>query len=239
METTLVLTRQAIEIKAKTTELHLWALSHSKIETQRDYDYGVALIQEVKQAYKFLDEERTKQTAPLNQQIRDINDLYKPTLATLEQAETTVKKAVTTWKQIEQAKRDAEQKRLEAEQEQKRRAQQAELARIAEEARKNGSEEAARNAEIKAAELEKKNSEATVLAAPTFARNRAESTRKIWKAEVQDLKALAAACVAGTADLALIQANDKLLGSMARGSQGGMTIPGVRFYYEESLAVKS
>jgi len=26
---------------------------------------------------------------------------------------------------------------------------------------------------------------------------------------------------------------------MARGSQGGMTIPGVRFYYEESLAVKS
>lgn len=142
------------------------------------------------------------------------------------------------------------------------------LAKAAEEARKAGQAEAARKAEEAQAEVDrlakieaekarirddeiKFNMEATIagvearnttgtkLAHPTFIQSHGESGRKNWKAEVTDMKLLLQEIVEGREDINLVEPNSKLLGSIARGSQGGMVIKGVRFFYEDSLAVRT
>lgn len=69
------------------------------------------------------------------------------------------------------------------------------------------------------------------------------SNRQTWKAEVTDLKALVSAAAAGLARgdtnlLGYLQANEKALGQVAKALKGAASIPGVRIYAEDGIAVR-
>jgi hypothetical protein len=69
------------------------------------------------------------------------------------------------------------------------------------------------------------------------------STRKIWKYEITDFKALAYAAVEASKAgndfwLGFLMENDKTIGASARSMEAKLVIPGVRVYAEDSLSVR-
>lgn len=71
--------------------------------------------------------------------------------------------------------------------------------------------------------------------APTYERAAGVSIAKTYRAEVVDLKKLAAAVGSGQWPTNLIEANQPALNAMARASKGSIEIPGVRFVEDSTV----
>ena len=72
-------------------------------------------------------------------------------------------------------------------------------------------------------------------AAPTYERAAGVSVAKTYRAEVVDIRKLAAAVGAGLWPVNLIEANQPALNAMARASKGSIQIPGVRFVEDATV----
>lgn len=72
-------------------------------------------------------------------------------------------------------------------------------------------------------------------AAPTYERAAGVSVAKTYRAEVVDVRKLAAAVGAGLWPVNLIEANQSALNAMARASKGSIQIPGVRFVEDATV----
>ena len=75
--------------------------------------------------------------------------------------------------------------------------------------------------------------------APTYTQNTAVSTRKTYKAEVVDIRALCAAIGAGTVPSNYVTPNLTALNSRARADGATLSIPGVRVVVETSVAART
>lgn len=71
--------------------------------------------------------------------------------------------------------------------------------------------------------------------APTYERAAGVSVAKTYRAEVVDVRKLAAAVGAGTWPTNLIEPNQPALNAMARASKGSIEIPGVRFVEDATV----
>ena len=134
----------------------------------------------------------------------------------------------------EKALRDAEQaktaKARQAAQEaaEKARKEQAEAAKLAETERLR--------AEAAKAKAEMKDEQAAAVIAPVIqvapvaAKQAGESTKKIWKYRITDETLI---------PREYLMPNDKALAGMASGTKGAIKIPGIEFYFENVMAIKS
>lgn len=145
--------------------------------------------------------------------------------APLVEAEATIKKRMTAWRDEDERQRLAEQRRL------------AEIARKA--------DEDARMAEAVALEQAGEPELAhaviaapSIVAAPVIAAPKVDgiAVRKLWRAEVVDLKALCAGVANGTVPVNLVVANTSALNQMATALKESFTVAGCRVVCETSIA---
>lgn len=199
-----------------------------EIVTAEHYTESAQLLQNIKTKQSTLDTLRRSMTRPIDEAKARIMDLFRPAGERLLLAENTIKGAMLSFA------REQERLRLEAERVAREAAakEAARLQRRADQARAKGKEEQAEDLEEQAEEVP----------VPIVPSQRPAvsgvAMRTTWRAEVHDLKALAAACGAGTTPLALLQPNMPVLNSQARSLKKELNIPGVRAVSDEGVAAR-
>lgn len=235
-----------------------------KVDCPEMFEIAADELRGVVTRRKQIEELRLSLTRPLDESKKRIMDLFRVPTDRLVEAEKLLRDEMTAYQvaerqQAEAARREAEARAAAERAEQERIQREADAARRkaeadAEAARRAGDAEAAR----KAAE-----SAQAAAAAEASARERVEladiapptviatmqpkaagvATRKTWKHEVTDFKALvlAAAKRAEAGDdflVGFLLPNDKALGTAAKSMQAKLAIPGVRAYAEDGLSVR-
>lgn len=186
-------------------------------------------LAEIKRTSKRIDEERKKFTEPLDKVKSAIMGLVKPKMLILAQAEAVLKGSMRKWYISEQDRKAREARRLQ------------------EEARKKAEDEKLKQAEG----LEKAGQPAladqvistpTVVSEPkvTSAIDKGGSySRKVWKAEVVDLKAFLQTIVNANGSMdGFVQINQSALNSFARTYGEKSVISGVRFFEDVVMGVR-
>ena len=217
-------------------------------------------LREITGKRKQIEEMRLSLTRPLDESKKRIMDLFRAPTERLEQAEKLLRKGVLTYQQaerekVEKARREAEAK-LAAERAEAERAQR-EAERAEREAREAAlhaatveehvaAVEATHQAAAAREEAAEKLELAEVAPMPVIAaapKADGVSTRQTWKAQVTDFRAL----VLGAAEraqrgdetlLAFLTTDTTALAGAARSMRNKLSVPGVRVYAEESLAVR-
>jgi hypothetical protein len=187
-------------------------------------------LRQVKTLAAKLEQQRKEITAPLDTAKKRVMDLFRKPGEFLEQAETALKRACRVW--------DDEQDR-------KRREAEAAAARAADEERKRLRAEAAKAHEAGNVDTAHAITQAVQMVAPTpiamapAPKIAGESTRELWRAEVDDIVALARAVADGIASPECILPNMPTLNSQARALKTTFNIPGVRAVVEKVLASRA
>jgi len=154
----------------------------------------------------------------------------------LEQAERLIKSKVVSFNNEEEKKRRDIEAKAEAKRKEDERKEKERLEEQARKAREAGKVEKAEALEEKAE---------SVAIAPTFTpppapiKAQGSSFKTVWKAEAVDLMLLCKSVVEGRAPIAVITVDQSALNSFAKGVRGAMPIPGLRFYEESSMSVRS
>jgi membrane protein involved in colicin uptake len=213
---------------------------------------------------KKIEELRLSLTRPIDQAKANIMNLFRGPTDRLAQAESLLRDEMTRYQREEREKAEAARREAEARAaaeraEQERIQREAEAARRkaeaeAEAARKAGDDAAAKAAaeaaaaQRQAAEAAREKVELADVAPPMpiatiTPKAQGVSTRKNWKAEVTDFKALviaAAERAKGGDDflLGFLLPNDKALGTAAKSMQAKLVVPGVRAYFEDVLSAR-
>lgn len=184
-----------------------------------------------------LEDKRKSLVSPLNQVVKDINELFRGPRDRIDQIIGLAKKKMNRFAQAQLAierekKRQAEEAaRLEREEAQK-------LAQaLAEKAGTTGAElgqEIADQAEEKLEKLEKKEAKVAVT------RGQASSVvvTKTWKAQVVDKIALCLAVAEGRLPADVIEPNLRVLDAISRETRTERTVDGVRFFENVSTGIR-
>jgi hypothetical protein len=213
---------------------------------------------------KRVEEQRKTITKPLDAAKSAVMDLFRPPTTYLEQAETILKGAISSFDRAEEQRRIAEQARLEeaARQERARleqeaaarnaaaRAEAAQIQREAEAAAAAGKEEeAARlNAQAEsrveqgAAEVATLQMTSQLVTAPMTAAPRKAagvSSRKVWKAEVNDKLAFIQFIAAHPEYLELVEPNMPAVNKIALALKANCPIKGVRVFEDSVIAARA
>lgn len=234
------------------------------IDSPEMFEAAGAELRDIATRRKEIEDKRMSLTRPLDEAKKRMIEFFRAPIERLAEAEARLRGGLLAYQNAERAKAEAVRREAEeaahrerVEIERKRRvAADAERAarEAADAARKAGDAVAAAAAEsaamdaamageqaMEAAEL----AEIAPVALPAVAAPKAAgvSTRKTWKAEVTDLRALvlAAAKRAEAGDdflLGFLLPNDKAVGMAAKAMQSKLVVPGVRVYAEESLSVR-
>jgi len=251
---------QATTIAEQSYELALAV----KVDSPEMYEVAGDELRSIVTRRKKIEELRLSLTRPIDEAKRRIMDLFRGPDGRLGQAESLLRDEMTRYQREEREKAEAARREAEA----RAAAERAEQARIQREAeaarrkaeaeaaaaRKAGDEAAAKAAaeaaaaQSQAAEAARERVELADIAPPTPIATIAPkaagvATRKTWKHEVIDFKAMAIAAAkrAEAGDdflLGFLLPNDKALGSAAKSMGAKLSIPGVRVYAEEGLAVR-
>lgn len=235
-----------------------------KVDCQEMYAVAGDELRSIVTKRKAIEELRLSLTRPIDLAKARIMDLFRAPTDRLAKAEQLLRGEMTRYQAEERAKAEAarreaeakaaaeraEQERIarEASEAQRKAAALAEASRIAGdlEAAKVLQEAVAVQREI--AEAAREQVELADIAPPTMIatiqpKAAGVATRKNWKHELTDFKALvlAAAKRAEAGDdflLGFLLPNDKALGTAAKSMQAKLSIPGVRVYAEEGLSVR-
>lgn len=227
-------------------------------------DLAVKDLTRVKGLQKDLDATRKSITQPIDAAKKAVMDLFRSPTTYLEQAEVLLKKAIQTYDRAEEQKRLAaqaaaeetarqERARLVAEAAARTAAAEAEaqaIQRQAEQAAAAGDVEAAArlNAEAEsrveqgAAEVATLQTTATLVTAPTVAapvRTAGVSTRKVWKAEVNDKLALVRFVAAHPEYVDLLDANMPAINKIALALKANCPLAGVHVFEDDVIAARA
>jgi colicin import membrane protein len=193
------------------------------------YEAGADDLKRVKAAQKQLEELRTGMTGPLNASLKRINDFFRAPTQRLQNAEGKIKRALLAFSQEQERIRREEQAKRDAE----ARKEQERLAKLAAKAEAAGKVEKAERLELQAA----------TIVAPVVQMEQPRvtglATREVWHGECVDLMALVQAIAAGKAPLALVAANDKVIGQQARSLKTDFAVPGIRVWSTQEMASRS
>lgn len=190
------------------------------ITTPEQFEDAAEHLKGVMAAKKRLEEMRTKITAPLNQSLKEANNLFRTPGDTLAQAERTIKSRLASYTEAQEAAQREEQRKADA-------AAQAERDRLAELARK-----AAESGRTAAAE--KHTARADAVVAPVI--NRAPpavsgvAMREVWKFQVEKPELVPREYLA---------VDEQKIGAYVRAMKADAKIPGVRIYPEKQVAAGS
>ncbi len=237
-----------VELQQRLTDLCGQA-SRCIVDSDDAAERATTLAAAIKSQVKALDEDRQTLVRPLNGVVAEINARYK---RLVEPADPAIKHLagpqgqLTLWnarkrREAEEAARRAREEAERVRLEEARRAEE-EAARL----RAEGDPEAARVAEMQASAALQEAVEVPESIQPKVAATRgtyggSSSIQRIGKAEVTDIAALLEwelANVRAGRGLQFVAVDQVALGKVARGKdEPKPTVPGVRFFYEESSRV--
>ena len=220
-------------IEKKTTDVVVVA-EKMVVDSQPKYDQCADFLKGIKALRAEIDN-------TFDQNIKDAHALHKSLVATkklhtdpLDRAEAIVKSKSIVFIR--------EQQQIEEERQRKA----AEEARRAEEKRKAELEAQAKAWEAKGNEAkaeERRAAAAEVFVpvpevAPVFQKATGQAIKKLWKCEVVSVLELCKAIAAGTLPETMVLPNTTALNALARTMEDKKQYPGIKFYSEDSLAVR-
>jgi len=235
------------------------------VDSPAMYQLAASELQTIVTQKKKIEEMRLGITRPMDAAKQKVMDLFRGPIERLERAEGKIKQAMLTFRRAEDARIAAERAEAERKAREEREAAEAlrqkaeadaEAARReAEDAIASGDTEAAAAAQMRvsqanevavAAEVELELAEVAPVTMVETSQATAVGigTRENWKCELVSLKELviAAAKAAEGGDetmLGYLTADMKVLGGIARALKRQARVPGVRFYPEAGLSVRS
>ena len=186
-------------------------------------------LKAIKAKYNELDTLRKSITAPLDQAKKAVMDLFRAPLEYLEKAESTLKRSLITFQQEEQRKAREVQARAEE-------AARKEREKLEEQARKA---EASGKTEKADALREVANMTTTPIIAAQPTKIAGLSVRTIWRARVNDKRALVEAALNRADIMALIVVDESALNKLATALKENLSVPGVEAYAEDSMSARA
>jgi len=218
---------QAFEIPAEAqklvtqTEQDLALAESFSISSNEAYADAGEILKTIKGRYRDIENKRREMTVPLDETKKRIMDFFRPPLDRLASAERLIKGAMLSFTQEQERVRQAEEARIRelARQEQGRRDRELEQQIV--QAQQDGD----------TAKAETLLATATEIPAPVVLseRPRVDGIKTVtrWKHRVVDQALI---------PREFLMPNDKLLADMAVTTKGAVTIPGVEFYPEATVA---
>jgi len=216
------------QVKARITEVEKIAKENATIIIGNDEEYQNAglVLNDVKRRAKELETLRKSFTDPLNTAKNNIIAFFKAPIDKLGAVEKSVSKAMSTYYDAKQKRIAEERAKAEAAAAKEREKLEARAAK----AEASGKDDRAEELRTKAMTVQ---TAAPVTAAPI---STGVTPRENWTSEVTSLKELVEAVASGKAPLEAIEANTTYLNKMAREKKGAASMPGVRFYSQNSFA---
>lgn len=199
------------------------------IDSQQMYELAGGELKEISAKLKALESKRKAITGPLDKAKKEVMDLFRGPLATLEQAESAIKTAMLSYQ--------SEQRRIAAEQQaaidKAAKAEAARLEKQAETAQATGDVALAATLQATAA----------VITAPVVQAEPAKvsgiSSRETWKAIVTDKLAFVQHVAANPELIDLLLVDQKAIDAMARALKANLNLPGITAQPVESIAVRA
>lgn len=254
------------EIENELTAIMSGSSEIVKIDNQPQYDNAVQLTREIKRVAKRLEDQRKELVAPLNGQVKEINDWFKAPGTRLLNLEMDLKRVLQAYQQEQERIRIEAQRKAdeEARRERERIEAQARAQREKEEAARRAEEDARRRAAEAANEAERAAALAEAERAAKAAQAAAEkanakeqiadmvvapvvvqqpktagmATVTTWSVEVTDKKAFLAHCLNSNA-LNFIEIDTGAVTKVIQATKGAMTFPGIKATKTESLRMRS
>lgn len=202
-----------------------------RISDQASYSLATDLLVEIKTRQKKVVEFFAKMKADAYSTWKEICSRENQAAAPLAEAERHLKSEVARW--------TAEQERIRIEAERKAREEAERLQAEALEAQIEEAESAGASVEEVAALCEMPMVAPAPVVQPTYQQNTAVATRKVYKAEVTDLRLLAKAVAEGKVPASYIVPNMVALNQRAKSDGAALSIPGVRVICETQVAARS
>ena len=207
------------------------------IDSAEMYEQAGIQLKRISEAAKQFDDQRKAIVTPINDSVKRINDLFRPTLEGLEAMRVKLKAAMTVWSDAEEARVAEERRVAEAQAE-------AERKRIEAEAREQAAALRAAGDDSGADEVvEQAAAEVNVISVPVVKAETPKvsgvSTRMVWTFEITDMKALMAEIVAGTNPLAteaLVEACSKVIRQRVTAMRSDFKVAGIRVYQTKQIA---
>jgi hypothetical protein len=198
------------------------------IKTSDEANDAQQELSAIKSIQKEVEANRTGLVAPLNAQVKAINDAFKKPAEFLSSAEAIIKNAINGYLR--------EQQRLEIE----RQAKLAELARKEREALEAKAVKAETKGKEESAEAYREiASQVVTPIIQTTAKVAGISVRKQWKAEIVDKRAFVEAALTRPDVMALLEIDEGKLNKLAVALQGEISIPGVKAFQVEIMASRA
>jgi hypothetical protein len=220
---------QAAAETALAIEQHTTALA---ITSEPEYIAAAETVKELKARARAIEEKRIELTAPLNQSLKRINELFKVPHATILAAVDRIGRAMIGYQDVQRrARMEAERVAREAAQKEQRRLDALAMERASRAEKKGDLAKAEAILEAVPVVVPP-----PVVAVPDPPAVKGLTTKSYWRHEVTDFAALVTACAAGEVPLEALLPNDKLLGQTARALKTAMRWPGVRVIEEKQLA---
>ena len=206
-----------------------------EIRTQDESLGAQGLLKEIKTRAKKVTDFFADMKASTYDAWKSVVAKEKAFLDPLAAAERTIKQKVVVFEDIARRKRDEEIRVAQAKAEEEARKEREKLEAKAVKAAEKGQNERSDALKEQAA---------SVVAAPVFThpepvQAKGTAFKVTWKAEVTDLPTLLKSIAEGRAPLGLISVNESALNAYARGVKGTMPVPGLKFFEEKSLSVRS
>jgi len=205
------------------------------IKTSDDSLNAQGLLKEIKGRSKKVEEFFAEMKASTYDAWKSVVAKEKAFLDPLSAAERTIKSKVVIFEDIARRKRDEEIRVANAAAEAKARKEREDLEKRAEKARESGKIEKAEALRAQAEEVVAQ----PVFQAPEPVQATGTAFKTTWKAEVVDLPTLLKSIAEGRAPLGLISVNESALNQYARGVKGTMPVPGLKFFEEKTMSVRT
>lgn len=200
------------------------------IDCPEVYELAADDLKAIKTEQKKLEDDRKKHVAPLNEETKFINGLYKEAATILDSAESTIKTAMLAFQREQSRIAQEAQAKLEAQ----ARAERERLAAQAKEAEKAGDT-------ATAAAVQAMSQVVTApVVTPATTKVAGISTREVWSAEVTDKLAYIKHVLEARPDLVeTILIDMKALNGMAKALKASFSLPGVKAVANETMAARS
>jgi hypothetical protein len=200
-----------------------------RVSNPKEYQGAADFLKAVKLTQKRVEEWFAEPVKAAHQAWKALTNRRDETMQPLVNAERTVKNKMVVYAQEQERIRAAEQARLQAEADEKARLERERLEKQA--------------AKLKTPELrEQRFAEAATIAAPvvtvatTTPEVKGQSFRKTWKAKIVDPKAAVMAVMQWPDWTAYVELNECELNRFAARTRGTITVNGVQWYEETTLA---
>jgi len=204
----------ALSIKAERTANAI------TVDSDEEEQMSIDSLGEIKRFMKQVEEARKGQVEPFNKLVKRVNDIFRPIGDSLDKSEAIIKDKIKQWRIKKEEIRQAEEKK-----------------RLAEYQKKIAEEQAKAKKEKREAEIIVPSP--AVLPTQTKGNTASAPTRKMWKAEVVDPALFIKAIAEGKAPIEAIEIKASFINAQAKQYKRDGVYPGIRFYEDIDVSIRS